>query len=324
MSKKNGKDKKHKKDKKDKKHEQDHSDEQTLTSNHDGGLGAEVAQPEELVGDGHPAINYPRYRVEPGSPVHLSDVNPDESEHYENDEDVADELEKLRLKLEELQSRLFAENKQSLLIVLQAMDTGGKDGTIKSVFAGLNPQGCQVWPFKVPSEEERAHDFLWRCHSKTPRHGMITIFNRSHYEDVLVVRVHDFVPKEVWEQRYDQINQLERILSLNNTVVIKFYLHISKAEQKERMLARIQTPDKRWKFSSADLPERARWDDYMAAYEDAINRCSTDYAPWYVVPSNKKWYRNLVIARAITDTLEAMNPQYPQPEEDLEKIVIPD
>jgi polyphosphate kinase 2 (PPK2 family) len=152
----------------------------------------------------------------------------------------------------------------------------------------------------------------------------MAIFNRSHYEDVLVVRVHGLVPEEVWKQRYDQINQFERILSLNNIVILKFYLHISKAEQKERMLARINTPDKRWKFRSADLPERACWDDYMAAYEDAINKCSTDYAPWYVVPANKKWYRNLVVARAITDTLEGMNPQYPQPQENLDKITIPD
>jgi len=312
------------KNKKDKQAEGQHTVDTALNATSGDGLGAEVAEPEQIVGDGNPSINYPRCRVEPGKPIKLADVDPNQSEHYQSDEEVAEELEKLRLKLEELQSRLFAESKQSLLIVLQAMDTGGKDGTINHVFSGLNPQGCQVWPFKVPSEEEKAHDFLWRCHQKTPRHGMITIFNRSHYEDVLVVRVHGFVPEEVWKARYDQINQFERILSLNNTVVIKFYLHISKDEQKQRMVDRLNTPDKRWKFSSADLPERARWNDYMAAYEDAINNCSTDYAPWYVVPSNKKWYRNLVIARAITDTLEAMNPQYPQPEEDLDKLVIPD
>jgi PPK2 family polyphosphate:nucleotide phosphotransferase len=320
--------KKDKKDRKDKKEDKEGKAGKGSNGGHDDGLGEMVAQPEKLVesdtAQKAPGADYPRYRVEPGERVSLSDVNPNESEKYKNEDEVTEELERLRLKLEELQMRLFAESKQSLLIVLQAMDTGGKDGTIKHVFGGVNPQGCQVWPFKVPSAEETAHDFLWRCHARVPARGMITIFNRSHYEDVLVVRVHGLVPEDVWKERYEQINEFERILSLNSTVVVKFYLHISKAEQKERMLARIAEPDKRWKFRSADLAERAHWDDYIAAYEDVVNKCSTDYAPWYVVPANKKWYRNLVIARAITNTLEAMNPQYPQPEENLDKIVIPD
>ena len=237
---------------------------------------------------------------------------------------MADELETLRLKLVDLQERLYAEHKRSLLVVLQAMDTGGKDGTITHIFDGVNPQGCRVWPFKVPTPEELAHDFLWRYHNKTPERGMINIFNRSHYEDVLVVRVHNLVPESVWKERYSVICDFERMLSLNDTVILKFYLHISKDEQKQRLQARLDTPDKQWKFQSGDLAERALWDQYMAAYQDAINKCSTDYAPWYVVPANKKWYRNLVIARAITDTLEAMNPQYPPPEKELDKIVIPD
>ncbi|MEO8287584.1 MAG: polyphosphate kinase 2 family protein [Chloroflexota bacterium] len=286
-------------------------------------IAAEV-QPEKIVGDGSPRIDYPRYRVEPGKNVSLKDIDPDESEGFGTKAEIAAELERLNQKLSDLQERLYAEGKRSMLIVLQAMDTGGKDGTIKHVFEGVNAQGCQVASFKAPSPEELAHDFLWRCHQKTPGRGMITIFNRSHYEDVLVVRVKKFVPEEVWQQRYSLINDFERLLTENNTVVLKFLLHISKDEQKRRLQARIDTPEKEWKFASGDLVERALWDDYMAAYEDAINRCSTEYAPWYVVPANHKWYRNLVIARAITDTLEAMNPQFPPPEPDLKKIVIPD
>jgi PPK2 family polyphosphate:nucleotide phosphotransferase len=315
MSKKDNKGKKDKKDKKDR---------NVNTPEPDEGIGVTLSAPEKLVGDGTPRIDYPRYRVEPGKPIKLSDVDPDESEHYKSHEEVADELETLRVKLVDLQERLFAEHKKSLLVVLQAMDTGGKDGTIKAIFDGVNPQGCQVWPFKVPSADEMAHDFMWRYHNKAPERGMINIFNRSHYEDVLVVRVHNLVPEAVWKERYGVICDFERMISLNDTVVLKFYLHISKDEQKRRLQARIDTPDKQWKFQSGDLVERALWNDYMAAYEDAINKCSSDYAPWYVVPANKKWYRNLVIARTITDTLEAMNPQYPPPEENLDKIVIPD
>ncbi|MDP9379195.1 MAG: polyphosphate kinase 2 family protein [Chloroflexota bacterium] len=286
---------------------------------------AQVAEPEKALNiPPPPDPDYPRYRVEPGATVRLSEIDPDESEHYTKKKEVEDELDRQRDRIRDLQARLYAENRQSLLIVLQAMDTGGKDGTIRGVFQGVNPQGCQVWSFKAPSAEELEHDFLWRYHDKTPPRGLIHIFNRSHYEDVLVVRVKNLVHEDVWRHRYNMINEFEHMLSLNNTVVIKFYLHISKDEQKRRLESRLKDPNKHWKFSSNDLKERAYWDEYMLAFEDAISNCSTGYAPWYVVPANKKWYRNLVIARTIADTLEAMNPQFPKAEEGLDKIVIGD
>lgn len=286
---------------------------------------ANVAAPETSVAtELPPRPDYPRYRVDPGTNVHLSAVDPDESEHFQRKKDVQEELAHQRARIGELQARLYAERKQSLLIVLQAMDTGGKDGTIRGVFQGVNPQGCQVWSFKAPSSEEMEHDFLWRYHDKAPSRGMITIFNRSHYEEVLIVRVKELMPKEVWRERYEMINEFEHMLSLNNTTIIKFYLHISKEEQKRRLESRLADPTKHWKFSSADLKERAFWDDYMHAFEDAIGNCSTEFAPWYVVPANHKWYRNLVIARGIADTLEAMAPQFPAAEQGLEAIVVAD
>lgn len=287
---------------------------------------ADVMSPETSVVDQPPPKpDYPRYRVHPDQPIVLADFDPDACENYKKQKDIAEELEYQRDRVGKLQQRLYAENKRSLLIVLQAMDTGGKDGTIKHVFSGVNPQGCQVWSFKKPSDEEANHDFLWRYHQKTPQRGMITIFNRSHYEDVLIVRVKNLVPEEVWRKRYHVINEFEQMLTLNNISVIKFFLHISKDEQKRRLESRLEDPDKRWKFSSNDVKERLLWDDYQMAFEDAINNCSTDHAPWYVVPANKKWYRNLVIARAIADTLEAMNPQFPPAvEEELKDITIPD
>ena len=268
--------------------------------------------------------DYPTYRAEPGKPVRLKDIDPSDTGGYGGKDEIEDELDMLHERLYHLQERLYAEQKQSLLVVLQAMDTGGKDGAIKGVFRGVNPQGCQVWAFKVPTEEELAHDFLWRIHAKTPRKGQITIFNRSHYEDVIVVRVKSIVPEKVWRARYDEINDFEDLLRTAGTRVVKFYLHISREEQKERLQARLDNPDKHWKFAVGDLAERERWDDYMAAYEDAINRCTTEHAPWYVVPANKKWYRNLVIARAIVDTLESMDPQFPEPKEPLDGVTIPD
>jgi PPK2 family polyphosphate:nucleotide phosphotransferase len=268
--------------------------------------------------------DYPSYRVEPGKPVRLADIDPADTGGYGDKDEIEDELDDLLDRLYHLQERLYAEQKQSLLVVLQAMDTGGKDGTIKGVFRGVNPQGCVVWAFKVPTEEEMAHDFLWRVHAKTPRKGQLTIFNRSHYEDVVVVRVKSLVPEEVWRARYHRINDFERLLATADTRVVKLYLHISRDEQKRRLQARLDNPDKHWKFAVGDIAERERWDDYMAAYEEAINRCTTEHAPWYVVPSNKKWYRNLVIARAIVDTLESMDPHFPEPEENLEGITIPD
>jgi PPK2 family polyphosphate:nucleotide phosphotransferase len=285
----------------------------------------DVAHPERIVvEEPPPEPDYPRFRVEPGVPLRLADVNPDESEHYKRKKDVADELKRQRDRISDLQARLYGEHKQSLLIVLQAMDTGGKDGTIKGVFQGVNPQGCQVWSFKAPSNEEAAHDFLWRYHQKTPPRGMIHIFNRSHYEDVLIVRVKDLVPESAWKPRYEAINQFEQALTLAGVTVLKFYLHISKDEQKRRLESRLADPDKRWKFSTNDLKERAYWDDYMAAFEDAINNCSTANSPWYVIPANKKWYRNLVVARTIADTLEALNPQYPAAEPGLEDVSVPE
>ena len=254
----------------------------------------------------------------------LAAVDADQSEHYARKKDVEEELEVQRQRIQDLQARQYAENKQGLLIVLQAMDTGGKDGTIKHVFSGVNPQGCRVSSFKAPNPEEANHDFLWRYHKRVPARGRIGIFNRSHYEDVLVVRVKNLVPEEVWRARYGLINDFEYSLTRGGIAVIKFYLHISKDEQKRRLESRLADPDKRWKFSTNDIKERAFWDDYQVAFEDAINNTSTEYAPWYVVPANKKWYRNLVVARSIANTLEAMAPTFPPAEPGLENIFIPD
>ena len=285
---------------------------------------ARSTSPERVVEDPPPAPDYPRYRVEPGTGIRLADIDPDESEHYQKKKHVVPELEQQRKRIAELQGRLYAENRRSVLLVLQAMDTGGKDGTIKHVFQGVNPQGCQVWSFKAPSAEESGHDFLWRYHQRVPSRGMLGIFNRSHYEDVLVVRVKDLVPEEVWRPRYQVINQFEHALTLSGVTVLKFYLHISKDEQRRRLESRLADPDKRWKFSANDLRERRHWDAYMDAFEEAIGNTSTEHAPWYVVPANNKWYRNLVIARTIADTLEAMDPQYPAPEEGLDDVVVED
>ena len=267
---------------------------------------------------------YPTHVVSPGERILLAAVDANQSEHYKAKKNVLEELEVQRLRIQELQARQYAENKQGLLIVLQAMDTGGKDGTIKHVFSGVNPQGCRISSFKAPNPEEANHDFLWRYHKSAPARGRIGIFNRSHYEDVLVVRVKNIVPEEVWRERYGLINDFEENLIRNNISVIKFYLHISKDEQKRRLESRLSDPDKRWKFSTNDIKERAFWDDYQEAFEDAINNTSTEHAPWYVVPANKKWYRNLVVARTIADALEDMNPQYPPAEKGLERISIPD
>ncbi len=270
------------------------------------------------------ARDYPKYGVQPGEKIMLAAVDANQSEHYKKKKDVLPELEVQRKRIQELQARQYAENAQGLLIVLQAMDTGGKDGTIKHVFSGVNPQGCRISSFKAPNPEEANHDFLWRYHKSAPARGRIGIFNRSHYEDVLVVRVKDIVPEDVWRPRYEQINDFEANLVRNNISVIKFYLHISKDEQKRRLESRLADPNKKWKFSTNDIKERAYWDDYQDAFEDAINATSTAHAPWYVVPANKKWYRNLVVARTIADTLEAMDPQFPPAEQGLEKISIPD
>jgi len=259
--------------------------------------------------------------IEPGTKVKLKDFDPGYTGEYdEKDKDkVKEEIEKLKEKMAKLQNLLYAENKHALLIVLQGMDACGKDGTIRTVMSGVNPQGCQVTSFKVPTEEEKEHDFLWRIHKALPAKGNIGIFNRSHYEDVLVVRVHNLVPPEVWKERYEMINDFEKTIAKNGTVILKFFLHISKEEQAERFRERVLDPSKNWKFSMGDLKEREYWNMYMEAFEDAITKTSTKWAPWYIVPSNKKWFRNLVISKTIVETLEGLNMKYPPPPKDLPK-----
>ncbi len=264
-----------------------------------------------------------RYRVDGSQPIRLSDFDPDETGDFGSKGEAAEFLKQERNRISDLQERLFAEQKQSLLVILQATDTGGKDGTIKKVFGGVNPQGCRVWPFREPSEEELSHDILWRYHRRTPPKGIIGIFNRSQYEEVLVVRVKQLAAESVWQPRYDMINDFERMLAGNNTTILKFFLHISRTEQKERLQARLDDPAKHWKFSMGDLKDRALWEEYQAAFEDAINRCSADHAPWIVVPANRKWYRNYVVARTVADTLEAMNPQFPEAEPGLDRVIVP-
>jgi PPK2 family polyphosphate:nucleotide phosphotransferase len=216
-----------------------------------------------------------------------------------------------------LQEVLYAENQTSVLVVLQGMDTSGKDGVIRHVFSGVNPQGCHVTSFKKPSEAEADRDYLWRIHAAVPAKGEIGVFNRAHYEDVLIVRVHDFVPESMWKQRYEQINNCEHYLTSNHMVILKFMLHISKDEQRERLQARLDDPEKRWKFQPGDLAERKFWDKYQEAYEVAINRCSTAWAPWYVIPADRKWYARWAIARVVRETLEAIDPKYPKAAGDL-------
>jgi PPK2 family polyphosphate:nucleotide phosphotransferase len=264
-----------------------------------------------------------RYHVSPGSRVNLDDWDPEETSTFKGDKgDSAEALEKLNRELETLQELLFAEHKHKILVVLQAMDTGGKDGTIRHVFEGVNPQGVRVANFKVPTPEELDHDYLWRVHQQVPSKGEIVIFNRSHYEDVLVVRVHNLVPEAVWSRRYAQINDFERQLYEEGTTILKFYLHIDLDEQKKRLQARLDDPTKRWKFRVGDLMERKLWREYQQAYEEALSKTSTQWAPWYIVPANRKWYRNLVIASLIVDTLKGFKMDYPQPEEILDEVVI--
>lgn len=262
------------------------------------------------------------YLVKPGSKINLDKISTDDTGQFHGKVEVEAAIEKLRQNMDELQEVLYAENRRSLLIVLQAMDAGGKDGAIRSVFDGINPQGCQVTSFKVPTELESAHDFLWRIHAAVPRHGMIGIFNRSHYESVLVERVKNFVPKEKWKARYDHINNFEKLLADEGVTIIKFYLHISKDEQKKRLQARLDDPAKHWKFNPGDLAERERWDLYTEAFEDALEKCSTPWAPWYVVPADHKWFRNWVLSDVIVRTLKEMKLQFPPAAEGLDKIVI--
>ncbi len=239
------------------------------------------------------------------------------------DKDAAKPLFKaLNRRLEALQENLYAHGKERLLVVLQATDTGGKDGTIRAVFDRTNPQGVHVTSFKKPTEEELAHDYLWRIHQHTPAAGHITVFNRSHYEDVLVVRVHDIVPEVRWRKRYEHIRNFEQMLADEGTTIVKIYLHISKDEQRERLQARIDEPAKHWKFSFGDLEERKRWDDYQAAFDEMIRETSTADAPWYVVPADRKWFRNLVISQILVDTLEGIAADTFPPNPELEGVVV--
>lgn len=259
-----------------------------------------------------------------GETVNLGDYDPDYRGNHRNKASGLKHLAELQIRLSELQERLYAESKQSLLVVLQAMDTGGKDGTIKHVFRMVNPQGLRIASFKSPTQKELSHDFLWRIHQQTPAHGEIGIFNRSHYEDVLIVRVNKLVPDEVWQTRYEHINHFEKNLVDSGTRVLKFYLHISKDEQKNRLQERLDNPEKHWKFELGDLPVRERWDEYMEAYQDALTHCHTQYAPWHIVPANRKWYRNIVVTERIIQELEDMNPQFPPADKHLDQVVIPD
>jgi PPK2 family polyphosphate:nucleotide phosphotransferase len=253
-------------------------------------------------------------RVAPGSKLDLEAI--DAGNTHGHGKGRADaELQAGHARLSDLQDRLWAEGKHAVLVVLQGMDGSGKDGTIRNVMGAFNPQGCSVSAFKVPTPIELAHDYLWRVHQRVPGRGEIGVFNRSHYEDVLIVRVESLVPKAVWSRRYAQINAFERTLAEAGTTVVKFFLHIDRDEQRQRFEARIEDPTKRWKFKLGDLDVRRRWGDYMAAYEEALSRCSTDEAPWYVIPANRKWFRNIAVAEILADTLEELDPRYPEPEE---------
>jgi PPK2 family polyphosphate:nucleotide phosphotransferase len=279
--------------------------------------------------------------VKPGVKFKLKDFDTKYTAGYKDKEDAAEMLQKDITRLSELQDTLYAMNKYSLLVVIQAMDAAGKDGTIKHVMTGVNPQGCNVTTFKQPSTEELKHDFLWRVNRAMPQRGMIAIFNRSHYEEVIVTRVHpeyivsqnipgidsvDKVDKKFWSRRFEIINNFEQQAYENGTIIIKFFLHVSKDEQKKRFLARIDEPEKNWKFSASDIKERLFWDDYMAAFEDAISNTSTEYAPWYVIPADKKWFMRAAVGDIIVGTLEKLDLKYPKindkQKDDLEKAKI--
>ena len=261
--------------------------------------------------------DFARYRVEPDEDFSISDANAADTNELGDKSEIEGEYDGLVAQIADLQERLYAEEERSVLVVLQGIDAAGKDGTVKHVLRGTNPSGVTVRSFKEPSSEEGAHDFLWRYHHATPADGMIGVFNRSHYEDVLVVRVKDLAPEELWRSRYDSINDFERMLVREGTTILKFLLHISKEEQLEKFRERLARPDKYFKWSDNDIKERKRWDDYQQAYEDAVNATSTAWAPWYLVPADNRWYRNYVIARILAGTLERMDPRYPEPPADV-------
>lgn len=262
-----------------------------------------------------------RFRIEPGSTVDLEPIDPGFHGPHANAAEAAAELQQHLERITQLQRELYADRSHSLLIVLQGIDSAGKDGTCWHVISAMDPQGVQVTGFKQPTAEEQEHDFLWRIHGHAPRRGYVAIFNRSHYEDVLAVRVHKLAPKEIWKPRYDFINEWEKLLAVeNNTTILKFFLYISKDEQLERFGERLDDPAHQWKISASDYAERDKWDDYIKAFETALSRCSTEYAPWFVIPSNHKWFRNLAVSKIIADALEDMNLQMPKPTVDIEEI----
>ncbi len=264
-----------------------------------------------------------QYRVQPGQPLDLEAHDPRDKSLFDGDKkDGREATLELNDRFEALQELLYAEGKQKILVVLQATDTGGKDGTIRHVFDGVNPQGVKVAKFGVPSKAEMARDYLWRAHQQVPAAGEITIFNRSHYEDVLVVRVHNYVPEPVWSKRYEHINAFEKMLADEGTTIVKFFLNISKEEQKERLQERLDVPEKNWKFAVGDIAERKLWDDYRLAFHAALEKTSTPWAPWYVIPSDRKWYRNFVISGILVELLESLEMSFPAAEEGLSDLVI--
>ena len=261
-----------------------------------------------------------KFVVAPGSKVRLEKIDPSYTGKFGGEDEAQPQIETDLERLRDLQQKLYAEHRRALLVVLQGLDASGKDGTVRHVFSGLNPLGASAYAFKEPTAEEQAHDFLWRVHKVSPAHGHIGIFNRSHYEDVLVARVHELVPKEVWSKRYERINEFEKNLAQSGTRIVKFFLHISREEQLRRFERRLTDPKKQWKISEADYAERACWDDYVQAYEDALERCSTERAPWYVIPADHKWFRNLAVARIVADTLDEMDIRIPPPTVDLDEM----
>ncbi|MAE62583.1 MAG: polyphosphate kinase [Planctomycetaceae bacterium] len=261
------------------------------------------------------------YRVSPGDKVHLDRMDTEDDGGLKRDEGEA-RFTKLVKRLQDLQELMYAQHKHALLVVFQAMDAGGKDSTIRHVLGPLNPMGCRVTSFKGPNTVEQDHDFLWRVHQSAPRRGRIHVFNRSHYEDVLIVRVKGFAPEKVWRKRYEHINAFEAMLGDEGTTVVKFYLHISKGYQKERLQRRLDRPDKQWKFNPNDLKERAQWEAYQEAFTEALERCTTKDAPWYVVPAERRWFRDLLVAEVLTETLESLKMKMPKVDFDASKIVI--
>ena len=267
-----------------------------------------------------------RFRVKPGEPLDLASWDPQDTIGWDSEDKDGGRARTSQLndELEELQELLWGQGKERVLVVLQAMDAGGKDGTIRHVFDGVNPSGVKVASYKKPSKIELAHDYLWRIHAETPANGELVIFNRSHYEDVLVVRVENIVPPERWEKRYEHIANFEQMLVDEGTTIIKLFLHISKEEQRERLQDRLDRPDKHWKFDPADLGPRSKWDAYQEAFEVALTRTSTEQAPWYVIPANRKWFRNLLVSEILVQTLKGLDMSYPEAAPDIANMTIPE